>query len=155
MGATVLTAEATSARPALDVVHTLEAQASRAVPQPLSTPQQPAVMLTGTSGTGWVFALAILAAARLGRLAAQEARMDSSKLQVRPAPCACVPTLSRPCASPWRASNVRAYAAAAAQYDRSRRRALSAELLQRRQEWEQQEAERAASTDAKRCAAAA
>lgn len=73
MCATVWTAEATR--------HTLEAQACRAVPQPLSKPHQPAVMLTGTSGTGWVFALAILAAARLGRLAAQEARMDSSKLQ--------------------------------------------------------------------------
>lgn len=45
---------------------------------------------------------------------------------------------------------MRADAAAVAQYNRSRRRALSAELLQQRQEWEQQEAERAASTDAKR-----
>ena len=49
------------------------------------TPFGPAVPLGGPGGSGWVWAAAMLLAARMGRQAAQEARLDVRQLQVRAA----------------------------------------------------------------------
>ena len=48
---------------------------------PGTGPFGPTAPLGGADGSGWVWAAAVLLAARLGRLTAQEARLDVRKLQ--------------------------------------------------------------------------
>ncbi|KAL4855431.1 Reticulocyte-binding protein 2 a [Chlorella vulgaris] len=86
--------------------------------------------------SGWVVAAAVLLASRMGRLTAQEARMDVRKLQPYAQPNA-IPLGPLP------------------QFERERSRAMGKELLAARDRWRAAEAERAAAEDSRRVEEAA
>lgn len=134
-------------------------------------PFGPAAPLGGADGSGWVWAAAVLLAARLGRLTAQEARLDVRKLQVSRVSGLLVGVAGLcllwhlgwlgsvqlaaarlcSCSSHTNASCFGlALSVPLLQFERERSRALSKDLLAARQRWQATEAERAASEDARR-----